>query len=111
MVALDSIKRGLDRVALDSRRIAADLDDEESWAVLAEAIQTVMRRHGMPKPYEALKKLTRGRAVDRKAIEEFVSSLPIGERERKALLELTPGSYLGLAQELVERFTPGRRRK
>ena len=106
IVALISIGRGLERVELNQRRIAADLDDEGAWEVLAEAIQTVMRRHRMARPYETLKKLTRGRAVDRKTIEQFVASLPLKEADRRALLKLTPRTYVGLASELVERFVP-----
>src|SRR5208282_1227078 len=106
VVALISIDRGLHRVELNQRRIAADLDAEPAWEVLAEAIQTVMRRHGMARPYETLKKLTRGRPVDRKTIEQFVASLPLKDAERRALLKLTPRSYVGLAAELVERFVP-----
>jgi adenylosuccinate lyase len=106
VVALESIKRGLERVDIDRKRIAADLDDEASWEVLAEAIQTVMRRYGIPKSYEALKRLTRGRAVDRATIERFVSSLPIPDGAKRALLKLAPRNYVGFAEELVERFTP-----
>ena len=106
VVALISIDRGLHRVELNQRRIAADLDAEPAWEVLAEAIQTVMRRHGMARPYETLKKLTRGRPVDRKTIEQFVASLPLKDADRRALLKLTPRTYVGLAAELVERFVP-----
>jgi adenylosuccinate lyase len=106
IVALISIGRGLDRIELNAGRIAADLDADNAWEVLAEAIQTVMRRHALPHPYEALKKLTRGRGVDRKLIEQFVASLPLKDAERRALLKLTPRTYVGLAEKLVERFTP-----
>jgi len=106
IVALISIGRGLERVELSQQRIAADLDDEAAWEVLAEAVQTVMRRHRMAQPYETLKKLTRGHAVDRKTIEQFVASLPLKEADRRALLRLTPRTYVGLASELVERFVP-----
>ncbi len=106
VVALISIDRGLHRVELNQRRIAADLDAAAGLGVLAEAIQTVMRRHGMARPYETLKELTRGRPVDRKAIEQFVASLPLKDADRRALLKLTPRSYVGLAAELVEQFVP-----
>jgi adenylosuccinate lyase len=74
--------------------------------VVAEAIQTMMRRHALERPYERLKELTRGRAVNRKTIEEFVATLPLDDRAKAALLALEPKHYLGLASELVERFTP-----
>jgi len=65
-----------------------------------------MRRHGLPKPYETLKELTRGRRIDRRAIEEFVATLPLDEGARHALSELNPRSYVGLAAKLVEQFAP-----
>jgi adenylosuccinate lyase len=108
MVAFAALERGLKKVELDERRIAAELDDEQSWEVLAEAIQTAGRRYGMEKPYEALKGLTRGHAIDRKQIAKFIASLPIPDGARRALAKLTPRAYVGLAEELVERFAPGR---
>jgi len=106
IVALASIGRGLDRVHVNERRIAEDFDAEQTWEVVAEAIQTLMRRHGMPRPYETLKELTRGRRVDRAVIEEFIAALPLKDGARDALRKLTPRNYLGLAAELVERFAP-----
>jgi adenylosuccinate lyase len=106
MVALSSLRRGLAKLQINEARIAADIDDEGAWEIVAEAIQTLMRRYGFDQPYERLKELTRGRAVDRKMIQEFVATLPLDERAREALRRLTPRNYVGLAAELVERFTP-----
>ena len=90
-------------------RVAAELEDEKAWEVVAEAIQTMMRRHALERPYERLKELTRGRAVNRETIEEFVAGLPLDDRAKAALLALEPKHYVGLASELVERFTPRRK--
>jgi len=106
VVALKSLERGLARVEVNEARIAQDLDAEQAWEVVAEAIQTLMRRHGMPRPYETLKELTRGRRIDRRVIEEFIASLPLDEGARKKLRELNPRNYVGLAAKLVERFAP-----
>jgi adenylosuccinate lyase len=106
IVALSSLERGLGKLQINPARIAADIDDERAWEVLAEAIQTMMRRYALERPYERLKDLTRGRAVNRKTIEEFVADLPLDAEAKAALLRLEPRSYLGLAAELVERFTP-----
>jgi adenylosuccinate lyase len=103
-VALSSLERGLAKVEVNEERIAADLDAGEAWEVVAEAIQSVMRRYGLPRPYETLKELTRGRAAGRKTIEQFVESLPLSGEARAALRRLSPRTYVGLASELVERF-------
>lgn len=110
-VAISSLERGLKKLELNQSRVAADLEDEKAWEVLAEAIQTLMRRYGMERPYEKLKDLTRGRAVDRRLIEDFVAKLPLDAHARAALARLTPKNYLGYAVELVERFSPGSRAK
>jgi adenylosuccinate lyase len=101
LVAYQSCQRGLDKLEVNDAALAADLDD--AWEVLAEAVQTVMRRHGVPEPYERLKELTRGKGITRKALHEFVAALPIPEAERKALLALTPATYTGKAAELARR--------
>jgi adenylosuccinate lyase len=106
IVAMSSLERGLGKLQIGTARIAADIGDEKAWEVLAEAIQTMMRRHGLERPYERLKELTRGRAVNRKTIEEFVAELPLDAEAKAALLSLEPRNYLGLALELVERFAP-----
>jgi len=106
MVALSSLERGLGKLEIDQSRIAAGLDDEKSWEVLAEAVQTVMRRYACDRPYERLKDLTRGRAVNRETIARFVAELPIDDAARAALLKLEPRNYVGLASELVARYAP-----
>jgi len=106
VVALAALERGLNRVEVNEPRIAADLDDEEAWEVVAEGIQTLMRAHGLARPYETLKELTRGRRVDRRVIQEFIEALPLEDRAREALRKLSPRSYGGLASALVERYAP-----
>jgi adenylosuccinate lyase len=106
IVALGSLERGLGRLQLNQARIAADLEDEQAWEIVAEGIQTLMRRHGLERPYERLKELTRGRPVNRATIEEFIATLALDESARAALRRLEPKTYLGLAAELVDRFTP-----
>ena len=108
VVAFEALKRGLGRVELNERRILADLDAEGSWEVLAEAVQTVMRRHGLEDPYERLKELTRGRAIDRRTIREFIAKLELPAGAKARLEKLEPRDYVGLASELTERFAPGR---
>ena len=98
-VAVQSIGRGLSRLDVDSSRMARDLD--ENWELLAEPIQTVMRRYGVANSYEQLKALTRGRNVDSKAIAEFIAGLPIPAEARRRLAELSPGRYIGLAARLA----------
>ena len=94
--------RGLDRLEVDSARLAEDL--AANWDVLAEAVQTVMRRYGLPDPYEQLKQLTRGKRVDGAAMREFIRTLALPEREKDRLLELTPANYVGLAPELARKI-------
>ncbi|HVN27109.1 MAG TPA: lyase family protein, partial [Candidatus Binataceae bacterium] len=106
MVALAALEKGLTKVELDEEIIARDIDAEESWDVVSEAIQTLLRRHGYPRPYEALKELTRGREVDHKRIQRFVESLDLDPQAREALKKLAPRNYTGLASKLVERFAP-----
>ena len=99
LIALDAAQRGLGKLDADLDRIAADLDDR--WEVLAEAIQTVMRRHGLGDAYERLKDLTRGRQINRETLREFITSLDIPKAERERLLALDPKSYVGLAERLA----------
>jgi adenylosuccinate lyase len=98
-IAMQSIARGLARLEVDRDRLAADLD--ANWELLAEPIQTVMRRHAVPEAYEQLKSLTRGRRVDAAAIQAFVDGLPIPEAEKRRLRELSPATYIGLAARLA----------
>ncbi|HKT31904.1 MAG TPA: adenylosuccinate lyase, partial [Gammaproteobacteria bacterium] len=76
-----------------------ELDD--NWEVLAEAVQTVMRRYGLPSPYEQLKAMTRGKRLDRAQLQQFIRELKLPDAAKKHLLELTPASYTGLATRLA----------
>ena len=103
MLGCDSLARGLAKLEVNHTALAADLD--AAWEVLAEPIQTVMRRYGAANPYERLKALTRGKAITREAIAAFIDSLddvPVAERER--LKALTPATYTGRAAALAARF-------
>jgi adenylosuccinate lyase len=93
--------KGLDKLEADTARIATDLD--ANWEVLAEAVQTVMRRYGVAGAYEQLKDLTRGKRLTREALAELIRSLPIPEFERERLLALTPSTYIGRAADLARR--------
>ena len=99
LVAYDSCLKGLGKLALDEGAIARDLAD--AWELLAEPIQTVMRRNGIENSYERLKELTRGRTVDRAMLGRFVESLPIPREDKDALLSLTPATYVGAAEKLA----------
>ena len=99
LVAYESCLKGLGKLQLQPARIAADLDD--AWEVLAEPVQTVMRRHGVENPYEQLKALTRGTGITRDALHAFIATLAIPVEERERLLELTPASYIGDAARLA----------
>jgi adenylosuccinate lyase len=99
-IAVQSIGRGLSRLHVDSARMAADLAD--NWELLAEPIQTVMRRYGIADSYEQLKALTRGRGIDAPAIAGFIAGLPIPEEARRRLAELSPARYIGLAAQLAQ---------
>ncbi len=99
VIAYAAVLKGLDRLAPDADAMRRDLDD--NWEVLGEAIQTVMRRHGLPNPYEKLKELTRGRRVGPQEMAAFISELPLPEDAKQHLLELTPARYTGLAEKLA----------
>jgi len=98
-LAVQSVLRGLARLEVSRDQLAADLD--ANWELLAEPIQTVMRRYAVPDAYEQLKALTRGRRIDAAAVAEFVSGLPIPEAEKRRLREMTPATYIGLAARLA----------
>jgi len=98
-IAMDAASRGLGKLQADQDAIARDI--ENAWEVLAEPIQTVMRRYSVPEPYEKLKALTRGKPVTRALLHEFIGTLEIPEDEKTRLLELTPSTYVGLAMELA----------
>jgi adenylosuccinate lyase len=99
LLAIDNVRRGLAGLDVDDAALARDLD--ATWEVLGEAVQSVMRVHGLPEPYERLKELTRGRRVDAAAMREFVLALGLPADTRDRLLSLTPGGYTGLACDLV----------
>lgn len=99
LVALDSLAKGLDKLTVAPERLQADLD--AAWEVLAEAVQTVMRRHGLPNPYEQLKALTRGQGITAESMRDFIQSLELPAEDKQRLRELTPGRYTGLAAKLA----------
>ena len=101
LVAYESCVRGLRKLEINDERIRADL--EEAWEVLAEPVQTVMRRYGVENSYEQLKALTRGKGITREVLLEFVRGLAIPTEAREALLALTPWGYIGKAPELARR--------
>jgi adenylosuccinate lyase len=100
VLAYESFLKGLSKLEADAERMAADLD--ANWEVLAEAVQTVMRRYGVEEPYEKLKALTRGRRVDEDAMREFIKELEIPNDAKARLLAMTPQSYTGLAAKLAK---------
>ena len=102
LLAFDSTLRGLNKLEANPQRLAEDLAD--AWEVLAEPVQTVMRRFGVPNPYEQLKELTRGKGIEQAALREFIAKLPLPEADRRRLLEMTPASYIGKAAELAKRI-------
>ncbi|TDM05858.1 MAG: adenylosuccinate lyase [Ideonella sp. MAG2] len=104
LLGYDSLLRGLDKLELNEAALAADLDG--AWEVLAEAIQTVMRRHGLPQPYEQLKAYTRGKPMTRELMQGFINDpkLALPDDEKARLLALTPGAYIGDAVRLARRI-------
>ena len=101
LISLDSLKRGIGKLEINAAAMAADLDN--NWEVLAEPIQTVMRRYGIEQPYEKLKALTRGQKINAATIREFVESLDMPEAARNELIALTPASYIGNATEQAKK--------
>ena len=97
VVAFQAMEKGIGKLDADAYRMGRDLDD--NWEVLGEAIQTVMRRYGLPEPYEQLKRLTRGQKLGRDAIRAFVQDLPLPDADKQRLLAMTPASYVGNAAE------------
>jgi adenylosuccinate lyase len=102
VLAWDSLQRGLSKLEVNEAALAADLD--AAWEVLAEPIQTVMRRYGLPNPYEQLKALTRGKAITAEAMAAFIDGLALPEAEKTRLKAMTPGSYTGAAANLARRI-------
>jgi adenylosuccinate lyase len=106
VLGYDSLVRGMDKLEVNDDTLASDLD--QAWEVLAEPIQTVMRRYQLPNPYERLKELTRGKAVTRDSIAAFIRTLEIPPGERDRLLLMTPGNYTGSASALAKRLGEAR---
>ena len=101
VLAYQSLSAGLGKLELNEQALAADLD--AAWEVMAEPVQTVMRRYGLPQPYEQLKKFTRGEPVTKALMQGFIAKLDIPEAEKQRLLAMTPASYTGKAAELALR--------
>ena len=99
VLGLDSLAKGLDKLETNEAALADDLD--AAWEVMAEAVQTVMRRHGLPEPYEQLKQFTRGQPMTRELMLGFVAALALPEADKTRLLAMTPASYTGLAGALA----------
>lgn len=102
LLAWDSLSRGLAKLEINDEALAADLD--AAWEVLAEPIQTVMRRYGLPNPYEQLKELTRGKQITAQALRAFIDTLALPAPEKERLKALTPANYTGKAAELARRL-------
>ncbi len=102
LIAGQSLLKGMDKLELNTQRLDEDLDN--AWEVLAEPIQTVMRRYGIDNPYEKLKSLTRGQTIDADTIQVFIKTLDIPEEAKKRLLDMTPGGYTGNARALAEQL-------
>ncbi len=100
LLAWTSALKGLNKLEVNPKRLAADLD--ANWEVLGEAIQTVMRRYGCENPYEQLKALTRGQGISQASLKEFITGLDIPEKEKSRLMQLTPASYIGDAVRLAK---------
>ncbi len=99
LLAYDSALKGLGKLEVNPARLADDLNN--AWEVLAEPIQTVMRRYGLPQPYEQLKALTRGQGMTESTMRQFISGLALPDEDKQRLLALTPSSYIGLAETLA----------
>jgi len=102
VLALNSLAKGLDKLEVNEAALAADLD--VAWEVLAEPVQTVMRRHGLPDPYAQLKDFTQGKPITRELMQGFIRGLALPDADKARLLALTPGSYTGLAESLARRW-------
>ena len=97
-ISLNSLLRGLDKLELNNEKLIADLND--SWEVLTEAIQTIIRKNNIPNGYELMKKLSRGKDLNRSDLIEFIENMEVPQDEKQRLLELTPHSYTGYAEKL-----------
>jgi adenylosuccinate lyase len=104
VLSFRSLATGLEKIELDAARVAEDLN--RAWEVLGEAVQTVMRAHGIPDGYDGLKTFTRGQPVDEHAMRGFIASLALPPEEKTRLMALTPATYVGLAPRLALREVP-----
>ncbi len=102
ILAYDSCLRGLNKLEVNPARLGEDLD--ATWEVLAEPVQTVMRRYGIENPYEQLKELTRGKGISKEALQTFVNGLAIPQDAKDHLLAMTPSNYIGIAAELARKI-------
>lgn len=102
LLGFQSTLRGIKKVVPDKEKITSDLDNH--WEVLAEAIQTIMRRYHCETPYEKLKAFTRGNKIDKKSVHAFIKELDLPDEIKKELLELTPSTYIGYAEELAKKI-------
>jgi len=100
VLAYDSTLRGLNKLEANPEKLAEDLDS--SWEVLAEPVQTVMRRYGIENPYEQLKALTRGKGIAKEDLQAFIKGLAIPQDAKDRLLAMTPASYTGIATRLAK---------
>ncbi len=100
MIAYKSTLKGMSKLKLNQDNLACDLD--KAWEVLAEPIQTVMRKAGIEKPYEKLKELTRGNKIDSETIRTFINGLELDADDKQRLLDMSPGSYTGMASKIVD---------
>lgn len=103
LIAYHSIAKGNDKLQINKHALQADL--EQNWEVLAEAVQTVMRRYSVPDAYEQLKALTRGQGIDAQNLRDFIEQLDIPDNAKKQLINLKPETYIGLAMQLVKAFS------
>ena len=99
LISFSSVRKGINKLEVNETRLLEDLDN--AWEVLAEPIQTVMRRYGIENPYEKLKELTRGKAIDAEIIKDFINSLEIPSEAKEELYKLTPANYIGDAIKLA----------
>ncbi|MGB1188056.1 adenylosuccinate lyase [Cycloclasticus pugetii] len=103
LIGFKSLQKGISKLEINEAKLLADLD--ANWEVLAEPIQTVMRRYGIEKPYEKLKELTRGQGIDQNSMKAFIETLEIPNDAKQLLLEMTPASYTGCAETLANNIS------
>jgi len=99
LIAYKSLLKGLGKLEVNKQKLGSDLDDH--WEVLAEPIQTVMRRYQIENPYEKLKDMTRGKEIDKQAIQDFIKTIDIPKPEKERLLKLEPKDYIGNASDMA----------